>query len=223
MKKPVNWSAYSISMNRKLLRFFLKELHPRFVDVFSIVVIAAGINVVTGAPSDQHRVRSLLAGIFLTLAGVFATFIRHQHEGLWNRAKRTLDIESEENEEWFANHLDTMDKIDDEPPLHDHDWHLTNAIESHISNRRSAKLLINMLVATLLLATAGGAVAFLPFFETSDKGIESLSIKLDELEAKDAKAFAEINAILNSFTNRTGANMLDQGASISHFPDQKQQ
>src|SRR5437879_4801512 len=79
-------------VTRCLAAFF--RLPPRAVDVFSLLLMSAGINLSTRAVGNVHPVQMLIAGSSIIVSGITFTFLRYRSEQIWHTAKSNLETEN---------------------------------------------------------------------------------------------------------------------------------
>lgn len=167
--------------NAKVIAHYCLKVEPRVYDVLSIILISAGINVVTGAGGATGvlaKAIALLSGLALAGCGVLMTFLKSNSEAVLQTVRLASKNDEDKVRRW-ANQ--EGESISSKPPtgmVRTKDELYELAMYSFLDYRKSALSIARRLVFLLLLFCLGsiGAVwSLAQEDERTTQGAESLT------------------------------------------------
>ncbi len=84
-----------MSLTQQIARWFLRW-PARLYDLFAIVFVSAGINVLTGAGGTQHEALAALSGILLGAAGALLTCVKSRCDNIERSVESSIAADSED-------------------------------------------------------------------------------------------------------------------------------
>jgi len=137
------------------------RIPERGVDILSILLAGAGINLITAVPANPHAVVFLFAGLAITIAAVIVFLLKHRADGIWRSVESNLHKSQDELNEFLKSGGKLM-----QPKLKTSSELLTEAIVDFMDySPDSVSVTRHVLLASVLVAAgiAATVCVSLPF------------------------------------------------------------
>ncbi len=146
----------------------------RLYDLFAIVLVSAGINVLTGAGGTQHEALAVLSGISLAGAGALLTYVKNRCDNIARSVESSVSAESEAIARTLRGSVD--DKISGTLPSSEVAMieprstpeHLEDALKGYLSRSGTDRMVALQCIGLIVFTVIGVIGAFCTLYATDN-------------------------------------------------------